>query len=351
MKFSIFSLATFLTLASAHEDLAKRAVVTVYNPPKVVTSVANVYVTVTAGAPIEDPALGVETVVIEKTAYVDQFGNIIEGPDSGKESTRTVTGPYTPKPSTPTFSIATPSTASVESSSTSTPAVVSSSSTTTTTSTTTSTSSSTPSSTSSTPSSTTVIQSTTLAVSTSSTTSTSTTTSTSSTTSSTTTPPPSSTPVPSSTTTTSTQAPVDTGANLDEFAKQIVDSHNRLRALHGSPPLTWDTDLVAFAENFLANQNCEFAHSGGPYGENLAIGYRTPERAVQAWYDEIQYYNWNNPGFAMNTGHFTQVVWKSTSRIGCAMVACPNRGDFLACEYDSPGNVQGWFDREVPPLL
>jgi hypothetical protein len=40
------------------------------------------------------------------------------------------------------------------------------------------------------------------------------------------------------------------------------------------------------------------------------------EAATQAWYDEIKDYDWENPGFSMETGHFTQVVWKGTTKVG-----------------------------------
>lgn len=33
-------------------------------------------------------------------------------------------------------------------------------------------------------------------------------------------------------------------------------------------------------------------------------------------------YNYASPGFASGTGHFTQVVWKATTEIGCAIQNC-----------------------------
>lgn len=57
----------------------------------------------------------------------------------------------------------------------------------------------------------------------------------------------------------------------------------------------------------------------------------------------------------MGTGHFTQLVWKSTKKIGCAWntVGCKSNGmNFykLVCEYDPPGNMVGGthFKDNVP---
>lgn len=59
------------------------------------------------------------------------------------------------------------------------------------------------------------------------------------------------------------------------------------------------------------------------YGENLAYGYQNVSAAVIAWGDEGELYNFDKPtGFTEATGHFTQLVWKSTTQVGCAAVNC-----------------------------
>jgi hypothetical protein len=57
----------------------------------------------------------------------------------------------------------------------------------------------------------------------------------------------------------------------------------------------------------------------------------------------------------METGHFTQMVWKNSKRIGCAWNTntCKSNGmNFykLVCEYDPPGNIVGgnYFKDNVP---
>ena len=99
------------------------------------------------------------------------------------------------------------------------------------------------------------------------------------------------------------------------FDTDSLDSHNRHRLNHGVQPLQWDDELTQYAKNhcdYLA-ENSLFEHSKGlPYGENLyySRGYGpdgSGARAVDAWYNEIAEYDFNNPGFRPGTGHFTQV--------------------------------------------
>lgn len=40
-------------------------------------------------------------------------------------------------------------------------------------------------------------------------------------------------------------------------------------------------------------------------------------------YDSGKQYDWSNPGFQMNSGQFTQLVWKATTKLGCAARFCP----------------------------
>lgn len=128
--------------------------------------------------------------------------------------------------------------------------------------------------------------------------------------------------------------------------KPLLDAHNAYRDQHCAPPMTWSKAAAASAQEW-ANQ-CNFSHPGGHgYGENLAWGTSmSPARAAQMWYDEVGAYDWNNPGFSQATGHFTQVVWQSTTQIGCGMAQCGNR-TFIVCRYAPPGNYEGQFPQNV----
>lgn len=92
------------------------------------------------------------------------------------------------------------------------------------------------------------------------------------------------------------------------------------------------------------------------FGENVFwVGASSPikvddalaRRAVDAWYNEITDYNFNNPGFSMGTGHFTQVVWKSSKSVGCGCAPKDN-SMYCTCNYDPPGNIAGQFEANVP---
>jgi hypothetical protein len=66
------------------------------------------------------------------------------------------------------------------------------------------------------------------------------------------------------------------------------------------------------------------------------------------WVKERQLYDWSNPGFNMQTGHFTQVVWADTREVGCGTVSCNNM-EIWVCNYSPAGNVRGEYPSKVKP--
>ena len=128
--------------------------------------------------------------------------------------------------------------------------------------------------------------------------------------------------------------------------QDYVNAHNSARAAVGVGPVTWDNTVAAFAENY-ANQrigDCALVHSGGggKYGENLAWSSAdlSGTDAVKMWVDEKADYDYNSNTCAAGKvcGHYTQVVWRDSVRIGCAKVRCNNGGTFIGCNYAPPGN-------------
>ncbi|KAJ6491352.1 CAP domain-containing protein [Mycena vitilis] len=131
----------------------------------------------------------------------------------------------------------------------------------------------------------------------------------------------------------------------DADVQAYLDSHNTIRSQHDAVPLTWNNTAAEKAQQW-AN-NCTFEHSGGilgALGENLAAGTGnfTIQAAVKDWTDEVSEYDSKNP----TASHFTQVVWKDTTAIGCAVQTCDGiikgfaTGQYYVCEYFPQGNVE-----------
>ncbi|MBX3249992.1 MAG: hypothetical protein KF901_22635 [Myxococcales bacterium] len=149
-------------------------------------------------------------------------------------------------------------------------------------------------------------------------------------------------------------APAEASRPVDPAARAMLDAHNAQRARHCAPPLTWSDELTRVAQSWadeLARRGCAFEHNRTSYGENLAAGTSgrlSPEAVVEMWYREIAAYDFRRGRFSMETGHFTQVVWQGTERLGCGMSTC--RGlDVWVCNYDPPGNVEGQYAAHVHP--
>ena len=134
-----------------------------------------------------------------------------------------------------------------------------------------------------------------------------------------------------------------------------LKAHNDIRAKKGIRPLVWNKGLEKHARQWarhLAKDGCKLYHSrGSGWGENLAMsgGYgrpRTPfEVTANMWASEEQWYNYKNNSCAKGRvcGHYTQVVWKNSSDVGCWTAKGPGtKSSYIyACNYDPPGNFRG----------
>ncbi len=150
-------------------------------------------------------------------------------------------------------------------------------------------------------------------------------------------------------------SPPETGAAVAPAAlSPLLDAHNRLREAHCAPPLSWSSTLAEQARqwaNHLAESGCNLAHSTSDVGENLAAatsGTLTAEGVAELWYREKSDYDFRRGGFSMRTGHFTQLVWKGTTAIGCGTSSCGGL-DIYVCNYAPAGNVQGEYQANVLP--
>jgi len=126
----------------------------------------------------------------------------------------------------------------------------------------------------------------------------------------------------------------------------ILEEHNKYRCMHGVPPLSWSAALAQQAQQWADQQGGKMVHSHAPgVGENLywSSGTPSPAAAVKSWYDEISLTdNGEVSAFSMGTGHYTQVVWRSTTEVGCGQ----SQG-LLVCNYKPPGNRGGAFEANV----
>ena len=143
------------------------------------------------------------------------------------------------------------------------------------------------------------------------------------------------------------------GDKVPKAMRDVVETHNRVRAEHCAEPLVWSKKLASVAQGWADRlaRECVMQHSGGKYGENLAAGTASAldgERVSQMWYDEVALYDFGRGGFSPETGHFTQVVWRATERIGCAVSECKGL-EIWVCEYEPAGNVETQYRDNVKP--
>ncbi len=149
------------------------------------------------------------------------------------------------------------------------------------------------------------------------------------------------------------------GDNEPAGMEGMTATHNAARAAVDPaaasplPDLIWDPDLAAIAQAYA--EVCVFEHSGADgLGENLfanAGSVVTAPTVVDAWVSEDAFFDYDANSCAPGEmcGHYTQVVWADSLRLGCGYAQCtvnsPFNGfttwDNWVCNYDPPGNYIG----------
>lgn len=140
----------------------------------------------------------------------------------------------------------------------------------------------------------------------------------------------------------------------------ILDAHNEAREAEGAglPPLTWDPLLAAIAQDWA--ERCESSNGllldhnpdrsnmyDGSVGENIAASSGdtlSGPHAVALWMGEKPFYDHTTGACSSEPcGHYTQVVWRDTLRVGCASVFCEGLAypTNVVCNYAPAGNVIG----------
>ncbi len=150
-------------------------------------------------------------------------------------------------------------------------------------------------------------------------------------------------------------APASAQAPDTRFAGPVLAIHNRERALAGVPPLAWSGPLAAdaslYARRLAALGRLEHSsrESRPGAGENLAmgtLGRYSPRRLTELWVGEKSAFRngvfpeVSTTGSWRSVGHYTAMIWRGTTRVGCA-AAADRRNLYLVCRYAPAGNVVG----------
>lgn len=160
-----------------------------------------------------------------------------------------------------------------------------------------------------------------------------------------------------------------TGA-LTEYSDIAVHHHNIHRVNHtDTPTIAWDANLASIASDIAAT--CNYSHNvvmgGGGYGQNIAAGVEPANISAVitdlfyngevGWYADL--YTDAQPDMTNfeHWGHFSQLVWKDTTHVGCATHDCTEKGlsnvgehvapFFTVCNYKNPGNYANEYGKNI----
>jgi uncharacterized protein YkwD len=150
----------------------------------------------------------------------------------------------------------------------------------------------------------------------------------------------------------------------ETIAERLLAAHNFERLRLGVKPLVWSAKLAAHAKKWSQSlavsdmMEHSAAAADGSEGENLWFGTKddyTPEEMVGHFIDEKAMFKRGVFPKVTTTdrwedvGHYTQLIWKDTREVGCAVTSNPRR-DVLVCRYTPMGNIVGEkvYDYDAP---
>uniref|UniRef100_A0A6J0UHA9 GLIPR1-like protein 1 isoform X1 n=1 Tax=Pogona vitticeps TaxID=103695 RepID=A0A6J0UHA9_9SAUR len=148
------------------------------------------------------------------------------------------------------------------------------------------------------------------------------------------------------------------------FIKLYVDAHNKYRSevkpsAANMRYMTFDIALARIAKAY--GKKCIWKHNKNtkihpdhkfrPFGENLWMGSAgrrpfNPVGAIGSFHSEVKFYDFSSHKCTDVCGHYTQVVWANSYKVGCAVVYCRLVGksknmELLVCNYAPAGNYAG----------
>ena len=162
------------------------------------------------------------------------------------------------------------------------------------------------------------------------------------------------------------------GGHTNPLAQDVIDAfvaaHNQARSgpltpppSPALPPVSWDAILADSVYNYAigcqggtngllshnADRSTDYQALGGSgyVGENIygsSGSGATPDDAMSLWMSEASSYDYAS-GNIGSAGHYTQIVWRDSVRIGCAIVDCPalTYHNTVICDYAPGGNISG----------
>lgn len=148
--------------------------------------------------------------------------------------------------------------------------------------------------------------------------------------------------------------------DTEAFARAILKHHNEYRRRHNVPELVLDTVLNGVAQSWASNlgRSDKFGHNPSTkYGENVYCMWSSnrnatpnPRDVCRSWYDEIRDFSFGIEarGRTATTGHFTQIVWKSSRKLGVGLSKTRTGKVVVVCNYDPSGNIAGQYNANVP---
>ncbi len=138
------------------------------------------------------------------------------------------------------------------------------------------------------------------------------------------------------------------GKPLEAEVREFLRIHNEARAAVGVPPLLWDTKVAMhsqkWADHLAAIDHLEHRPAPRLYGENIAsMAWRgfTPGDAARLWLRERGGYRAGKTTSDWRTGHYTQMVWRTSTEVGCGIARAIDGTIYVVANYSPAGNMVG----------
>lgn len=149
----------------------------------------------------------------------------------------------------------------------------------------------------------------------------------------------------------------------ERFIKEALTAHNNYRQLHHANELEHEPRLSSLAQEWaeilatkgsLSYRQCTYKNE--ELGENIMrfklneanLYYLNGSDVTDEWYNEESRYKYTGK-FSSNTGHFTQIVWKSTQKVGFGFCMDDTGVLYVVANYFPAGNYSNKYIDNVSP--